>query len=94
MNYKKLLSEVATKAQVDATDVDTVLDAMFASMYDTLAQGDILSVYSFGTFSMKQKKSKRMYNPKTKETKIVPAREDLTFHVSSAFKDKCNSKSE
>ena len=91
MNYKKLLSEVATKSQVDATVVDTVLNTMFASMYDTLAQGDTLSVYSFGTFSLKQKQSWRMYNPKTKKTTDVPEGEDLAFHVSPAYKDKCNS---
>ena len=91
MNYKKLLSEVATKSQVDATVVDTVLNTMFASMYDTLAQGDTLSVYSFGTFSLKQKQSWRMYNPKTQKTTVVPEREDLAVHVSPAYKDKCNS---
>ena len=94
MNYKKLLNEVAAKTHVDEKDVDSVLESMFERMGVFLDRGDTLAVYSFGIFSMKHKQSKRMYNPKTKTTEVVSAREDLAFHVSPTFKDKCYGKQE
>ena len=90
MNHKKLLNDVATKSGVQPADVESVMNMMLDGMYDTLAEGDALSVYSFGIFSLKQTQGRRMYNPKTKKSEQLPPRQTLTFHVSPAFKDKCN----
>lgn len=90
MNHKKLLNDLSTKTGVQPSAVESVLNTMLDGMYDTLAAGDVLSVYSFGLFSMKQTQGRRMYNPKTKKSEQLPPRQVLAFHVSPTFKDKCN----
>jgi nucleoid DNA-binding protein len=90
MNSNQFLNSISNKTGVDKAEVENVLNYMFKNMYLTLAQENTLSVYSFGIFSLRQKQGWNMYNPKTKDIKVVPPKEDLVFHVSPAFKDKCN----
>ena len=51
-----------------------------------------LKLSKFGTFSIRQKKSRIGRNPKTKETKMISSREVVLFKPSKEFKDFVNSK--
>jgi integration host factor subunit alpha len=51
-----------------------------------------LKLSNFGTFSIRQKKSRLGRNPKTKETKIISSREVVLFKCSKIFKDLVNKK--
>ena len=51
-----------------------------------------LKLSKFGTFSIRQKKSRIGRNPKTKETKIISSREVVLFKPSKEFKDFINIK--
>jgi integration host factor subunit alpha len=51
-----------------------------------------LKLSKFGTFSIRQKKSRIGRNPKTKESKIISSREVVLFKPSKEFKDFINSK--
>ncbi len=46
----------------------------------------------FGTFSIRQKKSRIGRNPKTKETKVISSRDVVLFKPSKAFKEFVNLK--
>ena len=50
-----------------------------------------LKLSKFGTFSIRQKKSRIGRNPKTKETKIIPSRNVVLFKPSNEFKNFINS---
>jgi integration host factor subunit alpha len=52
----------------------------------------ILKLTKFGTFSIRQKKSRIGRNPKTKETKMISSREVVLFKPSKEFKDFINIK--
>ena len=74
--------------------------AGFAYTISMIGTRDVVTVYvskkikitSFGTF-LKKRKNKRMgRNPKTKEEKIISARNVVTFKASKFFKDKINQK--
>ena len=51
-----------------------------------------LKLSKFGTFSIRQKKSRIGRNPKTKESKVITSREVVLFNPSKEFKDFVNLK--
>ena len=51
-----------------------------------------LKLSRFGTFSIRQKKSRIGRNPKTKETKMISGRDVVLFKPSKEFKDFINLK--
>ena len=51
-----------------------------------------LKLSKFGTFSIRQKKSRIGRNPKTKETKVISGRDVVLFKPSKEFKEFVNLK--
>ena len=51
-----------------------------------------LKLSKFGTFSIRQKKSRIGRNPKTKETKMISSRDVVLFKPSKEFKEFVNLK--
>ena len=51
-----------------------------------------LKLSKFGTFSIRQKKSRIGRNPKTKETKVISSRDVVLFKPSKEFKEFINLK--
>ncbi len=51
-----------------------------------------LKLAKFGTFSIRQKKSRIGRNPKTKETKLISSRDVVLFKPSKEFKNFINLK--
>ena len=51
-----------------------------------------LKLAKFGTFSIRQKKSRIGRNPKTKETKVISSRDVVLFKPSKEFKEFVNLK--
>ena len=51
-----------------------------------------LKLSKFGTFSIRQKKSRIGRNPKTKETKVISSRNVVLFKPSKEFKEFVNLK--
>ena len=51
-----------------------------------------LKLSKFGTFSIRQKKSRIGRNPKTKESKVIQSREVVLFKPSKEFKEFINLK--
>ena len=51
-----------------------------------------LKLSKFGTFSIRQKKSRVGRNPKTKETKVISSRDVVLFKPSKEFKEFVNLK--
>ena len=51
-----------------------------------------LKLSKFGTFSIRQKKSRIGRNPKTKETKVISSRDVVLFKPSKEFKEYVNLK--
>ena len=53
-----------------------------------------LKLSKFGTFSIRQKKSRIGRNPKTKETKLISSRYVVLFKPSKEFKEFINKKND
>ncbi len=69
---------------------ENLIDDFFQTIIDSLSNEKILKLSKFGTFSIRQKKSRVGRNPKTKEEKIISKRNVVLFKPSKEFKDFIN----
>ena len=51
MNKSELSSRVATDASLSKASADSVIDAVFSTITDTLARGESVAIARFGTFT-------------------------------------------
>ena len=69
---------------------ENLIDDFFQTITENLIKEKILKLSKFGTFSIRQKKSRLGRNPKTKEEKIITERNVVLFKPSKVFKDFVN----
>ena len=73
---------------------ENLIDEFFQSIIVNLQKEKILKLSKFGTFSIRRKDSRVGRNPKTKEKKIISARNVVLFKPSKEFKKFINTKNE
>ena len=71
---------------------ENLIDDFFKTIIDNLEKERSLKLSKFGTFSIRQKKSRLGRNPKTKEEKIISERNVVLFKPSKEFKEFVNLK--
>ena len=69
--------------------LDIVNDIM-EIIIEGLQSDNIVKIHNFGTFKLKNKKSRIGRNPKTKEKKIISERKVILFKPSKELKKKIN----
>ena len=72
---------------------ENLIDDFFFTLVLNLKKEDTLKLSKFGTFSIRKKKPRVGRNPKTKEEKIISARNVILFKPSKEFKTFINQKS-
>ena len=71
---------------------ENLIDEFFSLIILNLIKEKKLKLSKFGTFFIKQKKSRIGRNPKTREEKVISDREVVLFKPSKEFKDFINAK--
>ena len=71
---------------------ENLIEELFYLIVSNLIKEKKLKISKFGTFFIKQKKSRIGRNPKTKEEKIISDRDVVLFKPSKEFKDFINAK--
>ncbi len=69
-----------------------LIDDFFYTIVENLRLEKKLKLSKFGTLSVKKKNSRLGRNPKTKEEKIISARNVISFKASKEFKEFVNQK--
>ena len=67
-----------------------LVESVLLEISTTLAQGDMVKISSFGSFSVRQKKERIGRNPKTGEEVPILPRRVLVFRPSHVLKNKIN----
>ena len=70
---------------------ENLIDDFLSTILSNIRNEKKLKLSKFGTFTVKQKKSRIGRNPKTKETKIISSRQVVLFKPSKEFKEFLNS---
>ena len=71
---------------------ENLIDDFLSTIAKNIKDEKKLKLSRFGTFTIRQKKSRIGRNPKTKETKIISGRDVVLFKPSKEFKDFVNLK--
>ena len=71
---------------------ENLIDDFFQTIIDNLSKEKTLKLSKFGTFSIRQKKSRVGRNPKTKKEAVISQRNVVLFKASKEFKDFVNIK--
>ena len=71
---------------------ENLIEDFLSTIIKNIKIGKKLKLSKFGTFTIRQKKSRIGRNPKTKEIKVISSREVVLFKPSKEFKDFINLK--
>jgi len=71
---------------------ENLIEDFLSTIVSNIKEEKKLKLSKFGTFSIRQKKSRIGRNPKTKETKTISSREVVLFKPSKEFKEFVNLK--
>ena len=71
---------------------ENLIEDFLATIVINIKSEKKLKLSKFGTFSIRQKKSRIGRNPKTKESKVISSREVVLFKPSKEFKEFINNK--
>ena len=71
---------------------ENLIEDFLSSIVSNIKKEKKLKLSIFGTFSIREKKSRIGRNPKTKETKIISSRDVVLFKPSKEFKEFVNLK--
>ena len=71
---------------------ENLIEDFLSTIVSNIKNEKKLKLSKFGTFSIRQKKSRIGRNPKTKESKIISDRDVVLFKASKEFKEYINYK--
>ncbi len=71
---------------------ENLIEDLLSTILENIKNEKKLKLSKFGTFTIRQKKSRMGRNPKTKETKLISSRNVVLFKPSKEFKEFINSR--
>ena len=92
MNKADLIRAAAAKDDsLTQGDVAKSLDAILASIEDSLCNGDPVMLIGFGTFEVRHRSARTGRNPQTGESIQIAASSNAAFKAGSKLKQRLNS---
>jgi DNA-binding protein HU-beta len=88
MNKGDLITSIAEKSCLTKKDSEVVLNAFIATVEESLAKGDKITLVGFGTFEAKKRAERKGRNPQTKQEITIPASIAPVFKAGKGLKDK------
>tara|TARA_B100001057_G_C22658999_1_gene875194 strand:- start:445 stop:744 length:300 start_codon:yes stop_codon:yes gene_type:complete len=90
LTKKDLINQIYMQIGFSKLISESLIDDFFSLIIDNLIKEKKIKISKFGTFSVREKKSRLGRNPKTKEKKIISKRNVVLFKPSKEFKDLIN----
>ena len=90
MTNKEFLEKVSQKTGFEMTDVKPLAAALIDTVLESIAQGNSVTIQGFGSFEPREKASRKIYNPTTKDYIVVPPKTTLSYKMSATLKEKLN----
>ncbi|MBR7184363.1 MAG: HU family DNA-binding protein [Clostridia bacterium] len=87
MNKTQLIDAVAKESNLKKKDAEAAVNALLATIENTLRAGDKVQIVGFGTFEVKNREAHQGRNPATGETIMIAASKHPAFTAGKAFKD-------
>jgi len=90
MNKTELVNSIASKSGLNKKNSEAALNALIASVEETLEKGDKVVLVGFGTFEVRQRAARKGRNPQTKKEITIPASKAPVFKAGKGLKDIVN----
>ena len=91
MTKSELINNIAHRnPHLTQRDAEIIIDTIFDSMTDALANGDRIEIRGFGSFSTKHRAERQGRNPKTGEVVNIPAGRYPFFKVGKELSERIN----
>ncbi|CDG47189.1 nucleoid-associated protein HU-beta [Serratia symbiotica] len=90
MNKSQLIDKIATGADISKAAAGRALDAVIASVTDSLKAGDDVALVGFGTFTVRERSARTGRNPQTGKEITIAAAKVPAFRAGKALKDAVN----
>ena len=90
MNKTELVKKVAAENELSQKQAAAVVDSVLNAVVDTVAAGEAVALFGFGTFSVKHRDARQGRNPATGEAMEFAASNTPVFKDGKAFKEKVN----
>ncbi len=87
MKKSELIAAIAAKGGYSKKDAEKALDAVTATITESLVNGDKISIVGFGSFEVRERAAKESINPATKQPIHVPAKKVPAFKAGKALKE-------
>ena len=89
MTKRELITDVAQRLPyLTHRDAQIIVNTIFDSMTDALAQGEGIEIRGFGSFKVKDRGQREGRNPKTGEEIPICARRVVTFRPGQKLKQR------
>lgn len=86
MNKADLIDQVASRTGQTKVNVAEVIEAMMATVIDTVASTETVTLSGFGTFEPRQRQARTGRNPRTGDAVPIPPKTVPVFRPGNAFK--------
>jgi integration host factor beta subunit len=91
MTKSGLITHVARRLPyVTRKDAEIMVDAIFDSIADSLAQGEGVEIRGFGSLKVKDRGKREGRNPKTGESVRIPAKKLPFFRIGKELHERIN----
>jgi len=90
MTKAELVDEVASIVQLTKKQAETIVNIVFDSIVDSLRNGQKIELRGFGSFRLRNRKSRTGRNPKTGEKVEVPSKKIPYFKPGKELKELIN----
>ncbi|WP_286915390.1 MULTISPECIES: HU family DNA-binding protein [unclassified Pseudomonas] len=90
MNKKKLIDDIAKRAELSKADAGLVLKAFLDAITETMIKGQDVSLVGFGNFGVTAVPKRVGRNPRTLEEITINAHKKITFKPGKNLKDAVN----
>lgn len=87
MNKSELIKKVAKRSELNAKQVENVLNEFFGTVADELGRGGEVNIAKFGSFTTTQRAERKGRNPKTGEAIVIPAKHAVKFKPCKLLKE-------
>lgn len=90
MTKAELVDDVARVVQLTKKQAETIVNIVFDSIVDSLRSGQKIELRGFGSFRLRNRKSRTGRNPKTGEKVEVPSKKIPYFKPGKELKELIN----
>ncbi|MFA5172153.1 MAG: HU family DNA-binding protein [Sulfuriferula sp.] len=90
MNKSELIDAIAKDADMTKANAGKVLDALMATITNTLKKGEDVSLVGFGTFKVSKRAARTGRNPKTGAALEIAACNSPGFSAGKGLKEAVN----